>query len=84
MDWRKTYGDDSFPLTGVNKAGDGALKYKSSDETVLTVDAQGQVTIKGVGSAKVSITMADGRNYLGTSTPEEGTITVKKEHSSLP
>ena len=74
----KTYGDDSFPLTGVNKAGDGALKYKSSDETVLTVDAQGQVTIKGVGSAKVSITMADGRNYLGTSTPAEGTITIEK------
>ena len=74
----KTYGDDSFPLTGVNKAGDGALKYKSSDETVLTVDAQGQVTIKGTGSAKVSITMADGRNYLGTSTPAEGTITIEK------
>ena len=74
----KTYGDDSFSLTGVNKAGDGALKYESSDKTVLTVDAQGQVTIKGVGSAKVSITMADGTNYLGTSTPEEGTITVKK------
>ena len=74
----KTYGDDSFPLTGVNKAGDGALEYKSSDETVLTVDAQGQVTIKGVGSAKVSITMADGRNYLGTSTPAEGTITIEK------
>ena len=74
----KTYGDDSFSLTGVNKAGDGALKYESSDKTVLTVDAQGQVTIKGVGSAKVSITMADGTNYLGTSTPAEGTITVKK------
>jgi len=74
----KTYGDDSFSLTGVNKAGDGALKYESSDKTVLTVDAQGQVTIKGVGSAKISITMADGTNYLGTSTPAEGTITVKK------
>ena len=59
----KTYGDDSFPLTGVNKVGDGALKYESSDETVLTVDAQGQVTIKGVGSAEVSITMAKGTNY---------------------
>ena len=74
----KTYGDDSFSLTGVNVVGDGALKYESSDENVLTVDAQGQVTIKGVGSADVSITMADGTNYLGTSTPAEGTITVKK------
>ena len=58
----KTYGDDSFSLTGVNVVGDGALKYESSNENVLTVDAQGQVTIKGVGSADVSITMAAGTN----------------------
>ena len=74
----KTYGDDSFSLTGVNVVGDGALKYESSDEKVLTVDAQGQVTIKGTGSAEVSITMADGTNYLGTSTPAEGRITIEK------
>ena len=74
----KTYGDDSFSLTGVNVVGDGALKYESSNENVLTVDAQGQVTIKGTGSAEVSITMADGTNYLGTSIPAEGTITIEK------
>ena len=77
----KTYGDDSFSLTGVKKVGDGALKYESSDEKVLTVDAQGQVTIKGTGSADVSITMEDGTNYIGTSTPakitiEKGTLTL--------
>ena len=74
----KTYGDDSFSLTGVKKVGDGALKYESSDENVLTVDAQGQVTIKGTGSAEVSITMADGTNYLGTSTAAKETITIEK------
>ena len=74
----KTYGDDSFSLTGVKKVGDGALTYTSSDEKVLTVDAQGQVTIKGTGSAEVSITMADGTNYLGTSTPAKGRITIEK------
>ena len=74
----KTYGDASFSLTGVKKVGDGALKYKSSDEKVLTVDAQGQVTIKGTGSADVSITMEDGTNYIGTSTPEKPTITIEK------
>ena len=79
----KTYGDDSFPLTGVPVVGDGALKYESSDEKVLTVDAQGQVTIKGTGSAKVSITMAKGTNYLGTSTPAEGTITIEKGTPTL-
>ena len=63
--------------------GDGALKYESSDEKVLTVDAQGQVTIKGTGSAKVSITIAEGTNYLGTSTPAEGTITIEKGTPTL-
>ena len=49
----KTYGDDSFSLRGVKKVGDGALKYESSDENVLTVDAQGQVTIKGTGARDI-------------------------------
>ena len=79
----KTYGDDSFSLTGVKKEGDGALNYTSSDEKVLTVDAQGQVTIKGTGSAKVSITMAEGTNYRGTSTPAEKTITIEKGTPTL-
>ena len=79
----KTYGDDSFSLTGVNVVGDGALNYTSSDEKVLIVDAQGQVTIKGTGSAKVSITMAGGTNYLGTSTPAEETITIEKGTPTL-
>lgn len=79
----KTYGDDSFLLTGVTVMGDGVLNYTSSDEKVLTVDAQGQVTIKGTGSAKVSITMAEGTNYFGTSTPAVGTITIEKGTPTL-
>ena len=74
----KTYGDDSFSLTGVKVVGDGALTYTSSDANVLTVDEQGQVTIKGTGSAEVSITMAEGTNYLGTSTPAKERITIEK------
>lgn len=74
----KTYGNASFSLTGVKKVGDGALKYESSDEKVLTVDAQGQVTIKGTGSAEVSITMEDGTNYIGTNTAAKETITIEK------
>lgn len=74
----KTYGNASFSLTGVKVVGDGALTYTSSDEKVFTVDAQGQVSIKGTGSAEVSITMADGTNYLGTSTAAKETITIEK------
>ena len=36
------------------------------------------MTIKGTGSADVSITMAEGTNYLGASTPVKGRITIEK------
>ncbi|MFR5733198.1 MAG: Ig-like domain-containing protein [Clostridium sp.] len=78
MDSEKNLWRRQLSVDRCEDSGDGALKYESSDETVLTVDAQGQVTIKGVGSADVSITMAEGTNYLGTSTPAKGTITIEK------
>ena len=80
MDRRKTYGDDSFSLTGVKKVGDGALKpIQSPMKRFSPWMHRDRVTIKGTGSAEVSITMAEGTNYLGTSTPAEGSITIEKE-----
>jgi len=73
---QKTYGDDRFLLTGVAESGDGNLIYTSSDESVLTVDEQGMVTIKGAGSAEIRVSMANGTNYIGTSAPATGTILV--------
>lgn len=75
---QKTYGDDRFLLTGVAKSGDGNLIYTSSDESVLTVDEQGMVTIKGAGSAEIRVSMANGTNYIGTSALAAGTIVVEK------
>ena len=75
---QKTYGDARFLLTGVAESGDGNLIYTSSDESVLTVDEQGMVTIKGAGSAEIRVSMANGTNYIGTSAPATGTILVEK------
>lgn len=75
---QKTYGDDRFLLTGVTASGDGDLTYSSSDESVLTVDEQGMVTIKGAGSAEIRVSMENGTNYIGTSVPTTGTIVVEK------
>ncbi len=75
---QKTYGDDRFLLTGVAESGDGNLIYTSFDESVLTVDEQGMVTIKGAGSAEIRVSMANGTNYIGTSAPAAGTIVVEK------
>ena len=75
---QKTYGDARFLLTGITATGDGSLTYTSFDESVLSVDDQGMVSIKGAGLAKIGISMENGTNYIGTSAPETGTILVEK------
>lgn len=75
---RKTYGDDRFLLTGITETGDGNLTYTSSDESVLIVDDQGMVSIKGAGLAEIRVSMENGTNYIGTSAPATGTILVEK------
>ena len=75
---QKTYGDARFLLTGITATGDGSLTYTSSDESVLSVDDQGMVSIKGAGLAKIGISMENGTNYIGTSALEAGTIVVEK------
>ena len=75
---QKTYGDARFLLTGITATGDGSLTYTSSDESVLSVDDQGMVSIKGAGRAEIGISMENGTNYIGTSAPATGTILVEK------
>ena len=70
----KTYGDAAF----TNKAtttGDGAISYSSSKTDVATVDGNGKVTIKSVGTTTITATAAATTNYnKGTATY---TLTVK-------
>lgn len=51
--YTKTYGDKAFTL-GAQAA--GGLTYKSSNTKVATVSSAGKVTIKGVGTATITIT----------------------------
>ena len=59
----KTFGDAVFtnPLT---KTGDGAVTYSSSNTAIATVNrTSGEVTLKGIGSATITATVADTTNY---------------------
>ena len=54
-----TYGDSPITDAAVNhSAGGGAITYTSSNESVATVDGQGQVTITGAGEATITATAA--------------------------
>ena len=48
------YGDKAFNL-GAKTSGDSDLSYKSSDEKVATVSADGTVTIQGAGTAVITV-----------------------------
>lgn len=61
------------PLTIV---GDGTVSYGSSDPTVATVDAAGQVTIVGVGNTTITATMKDGTFYRYPTPTAQYTLTV--------
>ena len=56
-DFEKMYGDESFYIQAATD-GDGKLTYKVKDESVVTVSADGKVTIKGTGTTDVVITVA--------------------------
>ena len=77
----KTYGDPDFSLTGVTTVGDGTVTYGSDNQSVLTVDEDGQATIHGAGTANITIRMEKGTNY--TANDDSRPITVQKGTISL-
>ena len=72
----KTFGDAVFtnPLT---KTGDGAVTYSSSNTASATVNrTSGEVTLKGIGSATITATVADGTNYTYATKTASYTLNV--------
>ena len=70
-------GADSISVVGVGESvsqnytttGDAAMSFSISDSSVATLSSSGgQVTVTGVaaGSATLTVTVADGTNYIGT------------------
>ena len=78
-DVTKTYGDDAFANVATNDRADGSkVTYKSSDTSVAEVDADGNVTIKGAGTATItaSAEAVEGKYSEGTA---EYTLKVDKK-----
>ena len=73
----KTYGDATFDLTVTKSGSTAAPEYASSDTSVLTVDATGKVTIKGAGTATVTVTLPQDDNY--NQAADGVSITVNKK-----
>lgn len=71
--FNKKFGEAAFNLGAKAQT---ALTYTSSNGNVAAVDANGNVTIKGVGTAKITITAAANANYL--SATKTVTVTVAK------
>lgn len=74
VNYTKTYGEKAFNL---NVKADDKLKYHSNNVKVATVDENGKVTIKGVGTA--TVTIEESKNYQTAIV----TITVKKASQSI-
>ena len=58
----KTFGDDPFTNT-IDGRPQGAVSYRSGDESVATVDATGKVTIKGIGETTITVSAAGDDNF---------------------
>ena len=67
--YKKTTANKSFKLSGIKAF--GKLTYKSSKAKVVTVNKKGKVTIKGAGTAKITIKAAGDKNH------KKATATVK-------
>ena len=75
----KVYGNKAFTLDAFAKT---ALKYKTSDKSVVTVNSKGKVTIKGTGKAKITIT-APGNDIFRDAKKKTVTITVNPKGTAL-
>lgn len=77
--YEKTFGEEPFALTGITKTGDGTLHFDvdPAGTDILSVDAQGNVTILGTGDTTVIVSLPDTKNATGA-LPATITVSVAK------
>ena len=65
--------------------GDGKVSAKSSDDSVATAEVKGNtitVTLKSVGTARITVSAAEGNNFLAKDATYDLTVQKKKSSSS--
>ena len=74
----KTYGDPDFTITP-SVIGYGSLMYSSNDNSIATVNSlTGKVSIKGIGTVRITASMPNSKNYTSASDWYEVTIIQKQ------
>lgn len=69
-----TYGDPVFKIVANAEDTESGIHFTSDNENVTTVSADGTVTIKNAGTAKITVSMDESQNFLAVS--KEVTVTV--------
>src|SRR5690606_29339361 len=77
----RVYGEGPFSLAATASSGE-PLRYTSSDPAIAEVSAQGEVTIKGAGSATITATVPENANY-GNRPSAERTFSVAKANQVI-
>ena len=76
--YEKVYGDKDFKLDVVQKTGNGALSYQTSDKSVADVNTSGMVSIKGYGTCTITVTAGATENFKSASATVTITVEPKK------
>ena len=63
--FNKEFRDKPFSIKVKRTAGNGKLSFYSSNKKVAMVDRKGKVTVKGMGEAKITVSVAENQNYKG-------------------
>ena len=74
----KTWGDPNFTKTYSSKTGNGLITYSSDNTTVATVTDSGEVTIKAVGTAHITVNMTQTTIYTKASASYTLTVNAKE------
>ena len=82
LTYEVTYGDPVFKIAANAEDTESGIHFTSDNENVTTVRADGTVTIKNAGTAKITVSMDESQNYLAVSkevvvtvAPKEVTVT---------
>ncbi|MGN0485237.1 MAG: leucine-rich repeat protein [Lachnospiraceae bacterium] len=86
--YENVYGKPAFSLNAKLKSGNGKLTYSSSNRKVATVNAKGEVQIKGCGMAVITINAAETDQFSAShcevtikARPKKQTIRLKSTKS---
>lgn len=74
LTYEVTYGDPVLKIAANAEDTESGIHFTSDNENVTTVSADGTVTIKNAGTAKITVSMDESQNFLAVS--KEVTVTV--------